>query len=392
MDVKPPSSPIVENRLLVFSLILLLIAGFGCGGGNPPAPPPPQAPEFIYVGNQRVAVSAVASQGTNSVSAFKLDTAGHLTELPHSPVALPLNPIKIVVDPKLRFLLIGGQIPPVPGGPFIYVPAAIGAAHDLTLVPNSQLPFGSALIDPLGRFLFEPDQIFTTTTPIHVYTAGGDLSFPEIASSPFFAGIFPAAIDPAGKFIFGIDTIVSGSTIDALQIASTGALSKISSVPASLFAQFAYVHPSGQFLYVQTLGPSSNVDLQVYKIDPTGSLTPAALTQNFVSPGTSLFLTAFSPSGKFVLATECSNACVVDTLSIDTVTGTINPTPTHSFPYTGAFTIDSTGSRLFQLSSGADCSVPGRLTVLNLDSNGRTSPTGITLPTGTCPDAVVVTQ
>lgn len=387
MDVESPSSLIVENSPLLFSLILLLIAAFGCGGGNPPAPRPPQAPEFIYVGNR-----ASANQGTNSVSAFMLDTAGHLTELPQSPVPLPLIPACLMGDPKSRFLLIGGPTSLALGAPSVYIPAAIGAAHDLTLVSNRQLPFGINVMDPQGRFFFDPDFGFTLTTPIHVYTAGGDLSFPEIAGSPFFAGILPAAIDPAGKFIYGIDnSSVIDATIDTLRIASTGALSKISSAPASLFAQFAYVHPSGQFLYVQTLDPSSNVDLQVYKIDPAGSLTPAALEQNFV-PGKSMRLVAFSPSGQFVLAEECSNTCEVNTLTIDTATGTINPNPTHAFPDTGAFAIDSTGSRVFQLSSGSDCSVPGSLTILNLDSNGRTSPTGITVPTGTCPDVLVVTQ
>jgi DNA-binding beta-propeller fold protein YncE len=366
-------------------LVLCVIWQFGCGGGNPPAPPPPQAAEFVYVANQ-----ASPNQGTNSISAFELDTAGHLRELPQSPVPLPLLPYNLIADPKSRFLLVGGPTSLAPGAPSVYIPAAIGASHDLTLVSNSQLPFGFNVMDPQGSFFFDADNGFTTNTPVHVYNAGGDLSFLEIASSPFFAGILPAAIDPAGKFIYGIDLFGGGgSTIDTLQIASTGALSKISSVSASLFAQFAYVHPSGQFLYVQSLDPSSNVDLQVYKINHAGSLTPAALEQNIV-PGKSLRLTAFSPSGKFVLALECSNTCEVDTLTIDTVTGTINPTPTHSFPNTGAFAIDSTGSRVFQLSSGPDCSVPGLLTVLGLDGNGRTRPTGITLPTGTCPDAVVV--
>jgi hypothetical protein len=96
-----------------------------------------------------------------------------------------------------------------------------------------------------------------------------------------------------------------------------------------------------------------------------------------------------------VLATECTEinpVCEVDTLSIDTVTGTINPTPTHSFLGSGLLAIDGTGSRVFQLSGGSDCSAPGLLTVLALDSNGQISPTGITPPIGGCPRTVVVTQ
>ena len=102
-------------------------------------------------------------------------------------------------------------------------------------------------MDPLGRFFY---MSFATGdfTPVHVYSVTGDLSFPEVSGSPFDLGIRPVAIDPAGKFLFGFNT----SEVVTVEIGANGTLRKISSVPRNDTLD-TYVHPSGSFLYVQSV-------------------------------------------------------------------------------------------------------------------------------------------
>jgi 6-phosphogluconolactonase (cycloisomerase 2 family) len=226
---------------------------------------------------------------------------------------------------------------------------------------------------------------FGIPTLIHVYAITGDLSFPEVPSSPSQPDITPVAIDPTGKFIFALAT----AEIITLQISPSGALIETSTT-SDFNAIYGYIHPSGQFLYVFRKLPTTNsYDLDVYKIDSTGALTLSTTEQNF---GNQFF--TFHPSGKFVFSLACTTyPCSLQVLPIDPTTGVISTAPTYSLPqWSQIAALDATGARLFAVSAGNDCSVPGKLTLFSVGVHGSLKPTGATAQTDPCPGAVVVTQ
>jgi hypothetical protein len=378
-----------QRRFFFAACVLpLVLICAGCGSSSSPSIPPPQTSEFIYVGSQGVNSAANPLPGT--ISAFQINGSGQLSEIPGSPFKVPLLPPfgwwGLQADPKSRFLMVVSATNTL-------MPAGISASHTLTFGSGAKLLPGGTLMDPRGRFFFDATDgsgSLGPTTPIHVYSVTADLSFPEVLGSPFLAGILPAAIDPEGKFIFGI-----GGQIDTLQISASGALTKTSSFP-DYAAYYAFIHPSGQFLYAEDVSQTNpdGTDIQVYKIDSVGGLTPAASEPNF-APGKT-FSFYFHPSGNFLFSNGCTNlnsTCSLDTLPIDVNTGRINPTATSSLP--GRFAslaLDSTGGRLFVIANGSDCTVPGLLSVYSVSTQGELRATGVTAQTGPCPTSVVVTQ
>ena len=252
-------------------------------------------------------------------------------------------------------------------------------------------------MDPLGRFFYM--SLATSTTdfnPIHVYSVTADLSFPEVAGSPFDLGIRPVAIDRAGKFLFGFNT----AEVATVQIDASGALSKISSV-ARNNAVNIHVHPSGTFLYVASFPgvvSSYQYDIQVCNISATGTLTPVASETNFMPNATFDFI-ALHPSGKFVFSNSCGTTqCQLDTLSVDQTTGYIDPKPIFSYPEVwNKAVLDASGARLFAISgkpgkNGCLASdAPGILSVFTITASGQLQPM-TTTQTDVCPASVVVTK
>jgi hypothetical protein len=199
-----------------------------CGGSSTPTIPPPQGLEFVYVGNV----------GDRNISAFQIDNTGQLQEIAGS----PFQPAYSVAhaDPLSRFLLVvqdAGE-----------VPAVIESSHALSFNSKTAIPGGWELMDALGRFFYTSQATSETDfNPIHVYSVTADLSFPEVPGSPFDLGIRPLAIHPAGKFLFGFNS----NEVVTVQIGATGTLTRISSVPAIALPWDIYIHPSGEFLYVE---------------------------------------------------------------------------------------------------------------------------------------------
>jgi hypothetical protein len=369
-----------SDLFCLFPLILIC----GCGGSSSPSiPPPPQASEFVYV--------AAADQ---SISGFQIGSSGQLSAVPGSPFKVPGSPFNasssmlLIADPQSRFLLISG--PELSGPGRVLVAAGIDESHALTFTSTAKFSNPTVpLMDPHRRFIFVRDNSFEIGVPtlIHVYSVSNDLSFPEVPSSPSQPDTSPQAIDPAGNFIFGFE----GGSIDTLQIAATGALTKTASF-AVYEPIYGYVHPTGRFFYAKRLNTNipQGFDLDVFRIDSTGALTLSTTEQNF---GNSLV--AFHPSGNFVFSLSCGvYPCSLDVLPIDSTTGAISSTPTYSLPqWSGDAALDGTGARLFAASAGKpnDCSGPGKLTVFSVGLHGNLQPIGATAQTGPCPSGVVVT-
>ena len=365
------------NLACFFLLVSLVISIVACGGSAPPPiVPPPSVDEFVYVAN--------ATTTGSTISIFQIDTAGHLKESANSPLQPAAGAYGLIADPKSRFLLVAQD-----SG---WVPAAIDSSHTLTFKTRAGIDGGWNLMDPLGRFFFTSMATSETDfNPVHVYSVTGDLSFPEVSGSPFDLGIRPVAIDPSGKFLFGFNT----SEIVTVEIGANGTLRKISSVPRNDTLDI-YVHPSGSFLYVQSVALIAQLDLHVYKISSTGTLTPVASETDFAQS----FRFMFHPSGKFVFSNRCGPPCQLDTLSIDQATGYVTPKPIFSYAQDWNMAVlDANGARLFGVSGRpgeAGClpsgsGDPGVLSVFTVTAPGQLHPIA-TAQTGVCPQSVVVTE
>jgi hypothetical protein len=263
---------------------------------------------------------------------------------------------------------------------------------------------GYSLIDPRGRFFFDAGDLgeqFTPSTPIHVYSVGPNLSFPEVPGSPFEPGVLPATIDSQGRFIFGfsVDTAQNVTAIITIQIADTGTLTTASTLPVTFNASYtdvsAHVNPSSQFLYITNYSVQNyQYDLTVYKISATGTLTKIASQPNFGLAG--FGFAGFNPAGTFVYAQQCSStACSLDTLSVDQSTGAINTTPLFSVPGQWNLKVfDRSGARLFAVAPESECNVgvSDVLTVFDVSVTGQLHPTS-SLKVGSCPPSgLLVTQ
>jgi hypothetical protein len=375
---------LIANLARSFFLISLIISLVACGGSSsPPIVPPPSSSEFIYVSN--------VTSWDSHIAIFEIDTAGQLKEIAGSPLQPAGGAYGLIVDPQSRFLLVAQD----PG----WVPAAIDSSHALSFNTRVAIAGGWNLMDPLGRFFYT--SLATSTTdfnPVHVYSVTAELSFPEVAGSPFDLGIRPVAIDPAGKFLFGFNT----NEVATVQIGTTGTLTKISSVSAIDEPWDIYIHPSGGFLYVKSITDFSREDLRVYKINSAGALTAVASETNFVPEGQSFQFIAFDPSGNFVFSNRCGPPCQLDTLSIDQSAGYINPKPIFSNAHQwNTAVLNTSGARLFAVSgkpgesgclpTGTGSAEPGVLSVFAITASGQLQPI-TTAQTGVCPGSVVVTQ
>jgi len=372
MSLKPKPNTILSP----FLILLSLVSTGGCGGKSSNSVPPPQNREFLYVGNE------------TTISVVQIDSSGKLQELPSSPFTAPNDAAPVIADPQSRFLILGAY-------PSLF-PAAIESSHLLSFASNTKFAMGYPLIDPRGRFFFDAADLggkFTSSTPIHVYSIGANLSFPEVPGSPFEPGILPAVTDPEGKFIFGfgVDAAQNVNAIVTIQIADTGTLTTVNTLPVAFNADytdvFGHVHPSGQFLYVTNYSVQNyQYALTVYKIGATGTLAKTAFEPNFGLAG--LGFVGFNPAGTFVYAQHCSSAaCSLDTLSVDQSTGAINTTPLFSLPgWWNLKGFDRSGARLFAVTPESECNlgVSDVLTVFDVSMTGQLHPTS-TLKFGSCP-------
>jgi len=150
--------------------------------------------QFVYSNNN---VSTGTNQKpVNTVSAFKIDADGSLTQIKGSPYAtggtgggsnIDPEEIAIATQGTANFLYaandgsgtisayainpVGGSLARVHGSPFL-ADGAPGGDYSLAVSPN-------------GKFLFATAE---TTTVIHIYSIASNGALSEIAGSPFPTG------------------------------------------------------------------------------------------------------------------------------------------------------------------------------------------------------------
>jgi 6-phosphogluconolactonase len=215
---------------------------------------------FLFAGNS----------GSNSISAFSINSKGELKAVAGSPFSTTDNPDGVLVMPNDQFLLaaqpasqtiavfsIGtsGCLMPVAGSPFPAAGAASGLDTDasgtnifvgdagisdsvevynqslsgaLTAVTGSPFIFTTfgmnsnvVLLSPNGNFLFVSNQFSTTVTKLAVDQATGTLSgvtgdpFPDGNSGDEPAGM---SINPTGTLLFTSDFNPGASHINVLTV------------------------------------------------------------------------------------------------------------------------------------------------------------------------------
>jgi 6-phosphogluconolactonase (cycloisomerase 2 family) len=310
---------------------LCLTAAFAaCGGGGgtnggtlgstPTAPT-----RFLYASAQP---AGLTSANFGGIYAFRFDTgAGRLTAVSNSafapetigaPIALSRDSkfvysINLLTNPKALTAYAvqpdGGLAPvanepfdagePIatlttdPGGDFLYVTAVSGNLQVYSIDPSAGAltlrssvtglaAGGAALVTPNGHYLYY-------TTPSGIYEFAIDATsgaLTPLSGSPVVYHIVPgpAAVDPAGKFVYVTNadpSVTTGAQVSAWSIdAMTGELSAIALPVAATTAgpQLGVtVDGSGMFAIVTTDDSSGSNPgcFNVFAIDAsTGALTP----------------------------------------------------------------------------------------------------------------------
>ncbi len=234
----------------------------------------------------------VANEGSNSVSAYIIDTAtGALMSVTGSPFEITAI-VATSVYPVVGVCPVSVAVDPT--GKFTYVLTSCSdyvwayTINTTTGALTKGLPFVtgsspmSVAVDPSGKFVYVANYnsykngYNDGTVSAYIIDANtGALT--EVIGSPFVAGTYPysVAVDPTGKFAYVANSTsnnVSAFTIDA----TTGALTLVAGSPfaAGTSPYSVAVDPMGKFAYVVNNG-SDNVS--AYAIDATtGILTEVA--------------------------------------------------------------------------------------------------------------------
>jgi 6-phosphogluconolactonase (cycloisomerase 2 family)/murein DD-endopeptidase MepM/ murein hydrolase activator NlpD len=334
--------------LVVFGL------GLGCA-------PEAGAQEFAYVTNSV----------SDSVSAFVIDpTTGALAPVPGSPFPSGSQPLAAAADPSGRFLYVSngasndvwaysinatsGVLTPLAGSPFscgsichfvtvdptgrfAYVANAgsnnisgfviNSVTGALTPVPGSPFPADtsphSVAVDPTGQFVYAGNMFSSDVSAYTLDSTTGGLT--QVPGSPFAMGAeagFSVSVDPTGRFVY-LPTRPPASSLWGFTLdPGTGALAAISGSPytSGLGADWAAVHPSGQYVYV---GNSNSGNVSAFVVDNvSGALTTVPGSPFAADPGVQPRGLAINKTGRFVyvMSEEASN---ISGFSVDNTTGAL---------------------------------------------------------------------
>lgn len=280
-------------------------------------------------------VSEGEGRGNGSVSAFKREKDGSLTEINQQP-SHGGAPCHLSIDATGRFVLIanyvGGNLAVYPIdddgslGPATCIVQHEGSsidpdrqrqshAHSINLSSDNRFAYAADLgIDQVKIYQFnETDGTLSPADPesVAVTPGGGPRHF---------------AIHPSGKFAYTnneLSAVVTAFRRDP----ATGGLTVIQSLP-TLPADFdgrkstaeCLVHPSGKFVYVSNRGHDS---IAGFSIDQsTGQMTPIGITHTGGEEPRNFYI---DPTGKWLLAANQNSDSVI-VFQLDPKTGTLTAT------------------------------------------------------------------
>jgi len=363
------------------SLLVLVLAGYGCGGAGAAAGTPDGGGgsdrTFVYVsGGSTISVfsldtatGALTARGTTAagknvaylahdpgsrrlfalneaipglVVAFSVDQmTGALTRLNDAPSGGD-SPAQASVDRSGRWLLVAnydsGSVATIP----IAADGKVGAfASRQDFGAKAQPHF--AAVDPANRFVLVPCKGLDQIGQLRFAADSGTLTAnaPAFVATAAMAHPRHLAFHPGGRFVYGINE--ANSTMDAYGYDdATGRLTPLqtlSTLPdgfsGNSTAAGVEVHPSGNFLYGSNRGHNSIVS---YRLDAQGRMTLLGH-----ETGAGLIATprsfAIDPSGRYLVAGNQGAGGGILLFRIDAATGRLqrvgNLTATPAAYYVG---------------------------------------------------------
>jgi hypothetical protein len=219
-----------------------LVPSLGTGAGS----------DMVVVNKSFLYLAWQPQGGTGQVLAFSINrNNGSLSPLTGSPFSTGTSKADtIVADPQGRYIVVGNSANGDLSG--FAVNATTGA---LTLTPNSPLTNNNMLpanlvVDGTGNYVYATEGVSGDVFGFVVDQTTFDLT--TMPSSPFFLGETKVAAEPSGQFLLGVD---GSSNVDVISIETgTGILLGKVPYPATHGGDSILVHPSGNYVYVYSIG------------------------------------------------------------------------------------------------------------------------------------------
>lgn len=270
--------------------------------------------QFVYTDNN--VNTGINKKPVNSVSAFKVNEDGSLSQVKGSPYATgglgggsDIDPEEIAVATQggTSFLYaandgsgtisaysinpVAGSLTRVAGSPFL-ADGGNGGDYSLTTAPNGELLFATA----------------DTETDIHVYSIAGNGSISQVAGSPFPIGVNAQGlkVTPNGKFLLVGEG--SANAVGVYSIASSGALIAVpgSPFPTSASPLDVDVNCAGDLVFVIDDGSynGSYSTIDVFSMSREGSLAPVSGNPFYNGSSSTNGGLALSPNGEYLFVTD----------------------------------------------------------------------------------------
>jgi len=283
----------------------VFVMTIGSGGELAAAPGSPFTAGFESVA---VAVSAsthlafVANGGDNSVSVFKISTAGGLSSVGPAVPSGAILPLHLALNNAGNLLIVGNGN----GGSILFqVNSTSGAINQAN---STGLGYSGAAFSPDGKAIFSVTSQ-SLTFSVDPATGATSVIFNGPSLGPVIPG--PIVVHPSGKFLYvpvkgamfiPPDPNAKGGLL-CFSVGSDGAWSPLATSPlnSNTSFTFAVIDPSGSRIYaISDVGPF----VYGYNVDSaTGELT-AIPGSPFLINATNTFALAFDPSGKFLFVSQ----------------------------------------------------------------------------------------
>ncbi|HWR35417.1 MAG TPA: beta-propeller fold lactonase family protein [Clostridia bacterium] len=223
--------------------------------------------------------------GKNQIGEFRIESTGGLTQLPGSPIDLPMGAGVLLVDPGGRFLFM--RLDRI--WDTWSVDANTGQLTEVGTSGTAGTGFQPAISHD-GKFLFNIDTSNVENKQVVVDAVDTNGTATPVAGSPFSTDSAntpsAVAVSPLGNFVFVTnfhDTgpIVSPPTngdISVFSLARDGSLTPVpgSPFPAGLNPGGPVITPDGKFLYIRASQADGADEIEGFSIASSGALAPLA--------------------------------------------------------------------------------------------------------------------
>lgn len=313
-------------------------------------------------GSSRRQTAYVTTPLNNGVAAYRLDTnTGAFKQILGSPYVTGISPTSVVVHPTGQFAYVSNA-----GENTIsfYKIDSTGALSEVTPRTPTQMQPSALLIDPAGKVLFAVNSASNT---ISSYSIGSSGALTTTSGSPYqTSGFTPirGGITPSGKFLYVANS--NSATISGFAIDSSGGLTPVPNSPIAVgnAPNWISIDPSSKFLYVANLQDGT---FSGFTIDGTsGGLTAMSgspfgvVSGTTITPVSSLVVDA---SGKYLYVTTLGVTSNVYGYSINGTSGVPTAITASGFPIaaggSAGFIVNDTSGTLVFVGNQTSSSISG---------------------------------